>query len=54
MWVDDTGLKTGLCKTKQKCFLSKRSQYVKFNKDLNWSLWSERYFSEMSQFKGSG
>lgn len=25
MWVDDAGLKTGCCKTEQKCFLSGRS-----------------------------
>lgn len=54
MWVDDTGLKTGCCKTEQKCFLGGRSQYVKFHKDLNWSLWSERNFSKTSHYKVSG
>lgn len=53
-WADDTGLKTGRCKTEQKRFLGGRSQYVKFHKDLNWSLWSEGNFSKMWQCKVSG
>lgn len=30
------------------------SQYAKFHKDLNWSVWTESEGSKMSQYKVSG
>lgn len=51
--IDDTALKTGLCKAEQKYF-SVVSPYAKFQKDLSWGLWTESKSSRMSQYKVSG